>query len=429
MADEVGIGLLGCGTVGQGVVKLLADQQSPLWERLGKRLILRKVVDIDLKKLKALPMDECVRSQDPRDILENPEIDIVIELIGGIEPACGFLLQALENNKHIVTANKALLAKVGGLIFKKAAEKRRHVGFEASVAGGIPIIKAITEGFIANRISRVAGIINGTANYILSEMTEKGMDFEAVLKKAQEIGYAEADPSFDVDGVDSAHKLAIMVTLCYGVQVPFEKIFTEGIRHITPIDIEFADRLGYRLKLLAIARDTECGIEARVHPTMIPKEHLLTEVRGAMNAIYISGDAIGDAMFYGAGAGQLPTASAVVSDTAMIASRLNESSLLDIAERLRPAEIKPMSEWVGEYYFRFGVVDRPGVLADIAGILGEHDISITSVYQPERDEGGLVPIVVMTHEAEEKNVQKALKKIANLKTVLNRPVLIRVEKG
>lgn len=280
MSDEVGIGLLGCGTVGSGVVKLLTDEGSPLWERLGKKLVLRKVADLDLEKLRRLPLDPSVISTDAKDVLENPDIDIVIELIGGIEPACSFLLQALDNNKHIVTANKALLAEAGGPIFKKAAEKKRHVGFEASVAGGIPIIKALSEGLIANRIERVAGIINGTANYILTEMTERGLDFETVLRAAQEAGYAEADPAFDVDGVDTAHKIAILVSLCYGVRVPFAEIYTEGIRRITPMDIAFADRFGYRLKLLAIARETGSGIEARVHPTMLPKEHLLTQVGG-----------------------------------------------------------------------------------------------------------------------------------------------------
>ncbi len=429
MSEAIGIGLLGCGTVGQGVVKLLGDDNSPMWDRLGRRMEVRKVLVRALDKDRGLPLPASVYTKDPRDVIDNPDIDIVIEVMGGIEPAGGLLLQALENGKHIVTANKALLAEAGAPIFKKAAEKNRHVGFEASVAGGIPIIKAIQEGFIANRIEGIAGIINGTANYILSEMSEKGLDFNVVLQQAQEAGYAEADPSFDIDGVDAAHKLAIIITLCYGVQVPFDQIYAEGIRYVTSMDIEFAERLGYRLKLLAIASDTGKGIEARVHPTMLPLDHLLTQVSGAMNAIYLRGDAVGDAMFYGAGAGSLPTASAVVSDAALIAARLNESSLLDIAARLRPADIRPMQEWVGEYYLRFSVLDRPGVLAKIAGVLGEQDISITSVYQPERAEGEQVAIVVMTHEAREKNMQAAIAKIEALDTTVDRPVLIRVEKG
>lgn len=429
MADEVGIGLLGCGTVGQGVVKLLTDSGSPLWERLGKRLVLRKVLDLDLDKLRQLPLDPSALTTDPKEIFDNPDIDIVIELIGGIEPACGFILQALENNKHVVTANKALLAEAGGPIFKKAAEKNRHIGFEASVAGGIPILKAISEGFIANRIERVYGIVNGTCNYILSKMSEEKRPFDEVLKEAQEAGFAEADPSLDVDGIDAGHKLSILLTLCYGVQVPFKELYVEGIRQVTQLDLEFAERLGYSLKHLAIAREKSDGIEARVHLTLIPKDHLLTPVRGVMNAIYLSGDAVGEAMFYGAGAGSLPTASAVVSDVSWIASRLEESSVIDIADRVKSAGLKPISEWVGEFYLRFGVLDRPGVLAEIAGILGEHEISITAVYQPERAHDSQVPIVIMTHDAKEENVQRALKKIEELETVLEQPVLIRVEKG
>lgn len=428
MPDEVGIGLLGCGTVGQGVVQLLTDEGSPLDTRLGKRLVIRKILVRDLKKGRAAPVDASLLTTDPREIIDNPDVDIVIELIGGLEPANGLILQAMENGKHVVTANKALLAEAGGPIFQKAAELKRHIGFEASVAGGIPIIKAITEGLIANRVEKVYGIINGTANYILSEMTEAGQPFDVVLEKAQAAGYAEADPSFDIDGIDAAHKLAILINLCYGVQVPFKEIYTEGIRRVSDLDIEFATKLGYRLKLLAIARETGDGVEARVHPTMVPAAHLLADVRGAMNAIYLIGDAVGEAMFYGAGAGSLPTASAVVSDAAMIAARLEEPMLLDMNQSLRPAVSRNMSEWVGEYYLRFSVVDRPGVLAQIASTLGEHEISITSVYQPEQDIGSQVAIVVMTHEAKEKNVQAALAHIAEQEGIVADPVLIRVEK-
>ncbi len=427
--QSIEVALLGCGVVGQGVVKLLSDESSPLWERLGKKLVIKKVLVRDLKQSRDVTLAEGVLTTDPREILEDDAIKIVIEVMGGIEPAGALLLQALNNGKHIVTANKALLAEAGGPIFEMAAEKKRHVGFEASVAGGIPILKGLSEGLIANRIERVSGIINGTANYILSEMTEHGLEFADVLKAAQEAGYAEADPTFDIDGIDAAHKLAILITLCYGCQVPFKEIYTEGIRNISSLDIDFADSLGYSIKLLAIAQETKQGVEARVHPTMLPHGHLLTQVHGAMNAIHVVGDAVGESMFYGAGAGSLPTASAVVSDVAMIAARLEEPSLLDIAQRLHPADVRPISEWEGEYYLRFAVRDCPGALAQIAGLLGDHDISITSVYQPERDEGAEVPIVVMTHEAREQNMQSALQKIEALETVLAKPVLVRVEKG
>ena len=424
---EVGIGLLGCGTVGQGVVQLLTES-APLESRLDKKLVLRKILVRDLKKMRGAGVDPQWLTTDPREIIDNPDIDIVIEVMGGLEPACGLLLQALENGKHIVTANKALLAEAGGPIFAKAAEMKRHVGFEASVAGGIPIIKALSEGLIANRIERVYGIINGTANYILSRMTEEGLSFDDVLNQAQAAGYAEVDPAFDIDGIDAAHKLAILITLCYGVQVPFGDIYKEGIRRVSAIDIEFANKLGYRLKLLAIAQETSEGIDARVHPTMIPERHLLSGVEGAMNAIYLVGDAVGELMFYGAGAGGLPTASAVVSDTALIAARLEEPMLLDMANGVRPSPIRPISEWVGEYYLRFTVVDRPGVLSQIAGVLGEHDISITAVYQPQRDLGAPVSIVVMTHEAKEQNMRDALTQIAEQEAIVDEPVLIRVEK-
>lgn len=428
MSEEVGIGLLGCGTVGQGVVQLLQDPASPLEGRVGKKLVIRKILVRDLKKGRAAHVSTELLTKDPREVIENPDVAIVLELMGGIEPACGLILQALENGKHVVTANKALLAEAGGPIFQKAAEKKRHIGFEASVAGGIPIIKAVTEGLIANRIESVYGIINGTSNYILSKMTDEGLSFELALAQAQAEGYAEADPTFDLEGIDAAHKLAILISLSYGVQVPFAEIYREGISKVTAQDIEFAAKLGYRLKPLAIACEDQGKIEARVHPTLIPEQHLLAEVDGAMNAIYLKGNAVGEAMFYGAGAGGLPTASAVLSDTAVIAARLNEPMLLDINQSLEPASSRPMSEWIGEYYLRFRVVDRPGVLAQIASELGEHDISITAVHQPERHIGSEVSIVVMTHEAREENVQKALSKIADQEAIVDEPVLIRVEK-
>lgn len=428
MAKSVGIGLLGCGTVGQGIVKILQDKTSPLLRRLDHELVIRKILVRDLKKNRGQGIPYQLLTKDPREILQADDIDIVVEVMGGLEPAGSLLLQALEKGKHIVTANKALLAEAGEPIFLAAARNNRHVGFEASVAGGIPILKAISEGFIANRIEKVMGIINGTCNYILTTMTEHGWTFDEAVRRAQDLGFAEADPSLDIDGTDSAHKLAILTALCYGVQVQVKEIYTEGIEQVTLLDHHFAERLGYRLKLLAITQETSEGIDARVHPVMIAKDHMLANVPGAMNAIYLIGDAVGEAMFYGAGAGSLPTASAVISDIAAIVGRLDAPSVYDIAADLHIGEIRPIAARVGEYYLRFSVVDRPKVLAQIASVLGEHEISITSVYQEERRLDGPVPIVVMTHEAGEAAIQKALAEITKQESILDKPMLIRVEK-
>jgi homoserine dehydrogenase len=436
MAKVVKIALLGCGTVGQGVLEILADENSPLRQRLGVDVEVSKILVRDFKKKRPSFVQKQSLCTDPREIIDDPEIQIVVELMGGIEPASGLVMQALENGKHVVTANKALLAELGPTIFQKALEKKRQLGFEASVAGGIPIVRAISEGFVANRIERIYGIINGTCNYILSEMTElcKGdrpvaPTFDEVLKQAQEAGYAEADPAFDVDGIDAAHKLALLVHLSYGVEIPFKDIYVEGIRHVTSLDIQFAKKLGYRLKLLAISRECAEGIEARVHPTMLPEKHMLAQVPGAMNAIYLVGDRVGEAMLYGAGAGGLPTASAVLSDIAAIAQRSNDDEIVDRSAPIRQATLRPMSAWTGEYYLRFSAVDRPGVLAQITQSLGAHNISIAAVYQPERDKDAAVPIVIMTHEAKEADIQAAFQEIDVLEHILDKPVLIRVEKG
>jgi homoserine dehydrogenase len=424
---EIGVGLIGLGTVGSGVVKLLEQNKDLIEERIGVSLKLRKVCVKDLKKKRDVSVPAGLLTENPEDVLNDPDTAIVVEVMGGLEPAGGLILKALEKGKHVVTANKALLADRAPQIFKKAAEKGLSIGFEASVAGGIPILQAVREGFVANRIQALYGIINGTSNYILTEMSERGGAFADVLKQAQAAGYAEQDPSFDVKGIDAAQKLAVLISLCHGVTPPKEGMFIEGIDRITPLDIEFAGNLGYAIKLLAISKESEGKIEARVHPTMVPLHHPLADVKGVFNAIFLKGDAVGDTMFFGRGAGMMPTASAVVSDIARIASQAACGGKAAASVALKPASLQSMEDLATDYYLRFSVVDKPGVLAKIASLLGENDISIASVYQQERDEGSKVPIVIMTHQAREKNIQTAISKIDKLDAVLDKTVLIRVE--
>ncbi len=423
---ELGVGLLGLGTVGSGVWKILNQNKRLLEERTGKTIRVRKVCVRDVSKKRAVEGPAELITKNPDDLVKDPAIDVIVEVMGGLEPAGTLLLKAIRAGKPVVTANKALLSERGAEIFAAAREKGVSVGFEASVAGGIPILKAIREGFVGNRILEIYGIINGTANFILSEMSDQGEDFEDVLKEAQKAGYAEQDPTFDIKGIDASQKLSILISLCYGVEPPREGLFVEGIDRITALDIEFARKLGYVIKLLAISKEHAGAIEARVHPTMIPVHHPLADVKGVFNAVYVKGDAAGETMFIGRGAGMLPTASAVVSDIAMVARGL-PSSGADFLPMRRTA-IQPMKDLATEYYLRFSVVDKPGVLAQIAKYLGDHHISIASVYQQERDEGSKVPIVIMTHEAKEQNIQKAISKIDKLEAVLDKTVLLRVER-
>ncbi|HEX5038286.1 MAG TPA: homoserine dehydrogenase, partial [bacterium] len=382
----------------------------------------------DAKKKREAGVASHLLTANPDDVINDPEIAIVVEVMGGLDPAGALIAKALEKGKHVVTANKALLADRAPQIFKKAAEKGLHVGFEASVAGGIPLLQAIREGFVGNRIQALYGIINGTSNYILTEMSDRGGAFAEVLNQAQRAGYAEADSSFDVKGIDASQKLAVLISLCHGVEPPKQGMFVEGIDRITPLDIEFAKKLGYAIKLLAISKEHAGAIEARVHPTMVPLTHPLADVKGVFNAIFLKGDAVGDTMFLGRGAGMMPTASAVVSDIARIAQMIADGRVGTHGHApLRAIALQPMDDLVTEYYLRFSVVDKPGVLAQIASLLGESDISIASVYQQERDLGSKVPIVVMTHQAREKNIQKAISKIDKLDAVLDKTVLIRVE--
>jgi len=392
-----------------------------------------KIVDLDITTDRGVAVDADLLSTDVDEIINNPEIDILIELIGGYEPAKTFILKAIANGKHIVTANKALMALHGQEILAAAEEQGVEVMFEAAVGGGIPVISAIKENLCANDFSNVLGILNGTCNYILTEMTEKGSDFAPVLKDAQELGYAEADPTFDIEGVDTAHKIALLAALCFGTRVDFDKVYTEGITNVAAIDIQFATQMGYKIKLLAIGKNLGEQIEVRVHPTMIPMSYQLSEVDGVFNAVRLSGNFLGPALLYGSGAGMDATASAVMGDVMAIARDMLSGAkrrtpiMGYCADQIQELPIKPMSEIVSHYYLRFTVVDQPGVLAKISGILGKFDISIQSMIQPERHEADAVPIVIMTHDAKEANVSKALAEIDQLDIVQQPTRLIRVE--
>jgi len=431
--DRIYIGLIGFGTVGTGLVKILQENAKLLEERLGLSIVLKRIADLDITSDRGVKVNPALLTQKVAEVIEDPEIAIIVELIGGLEPARTFILQAIERGKHIVTANKALLAVHGAEIFRAADERAVDVGFEGSVGGGIPIIRSLKEGLVANKIRVIFGILNGTSNYILSEMTHQGLSFPEVLKKAQELGYAEADPTLDVEGIDAAHKLSILLSLAYGVQVRMNDIYTEGISNIAPMDIGHAKELGYSVKLLAIAKSDGGPIEARVHPTLLPAEHLLSTVGGPFNAIFIKGDAVGSTLFYGAGAGMMPTGSAVVSDLVDLCRniRLGVSRRVPLLayqrEHLHEAEIKHIHNITSTYYLRFTVVDRPGVLSRISGILGSLDISIASVIQKGRRAEKAVPIYMLTHEAREKNMQKALQEIDRLPITVDKTVLIRIE--
>jgi homoserine dehydrogenase len=432
--NEVRLGLLGLGTIGAGVVKLLERQRATLEERAGCRLTLGAIADVDVKRPReGLDIARLPMTEDVGRVLDDPATQIVIELIGGLEPARSFILRAIRAGKHVVTANKALLAHHGAELYAEARSRGVTLAFEAAVAGGIPLIRAVRDGLAANRIRSVFGIVNGTCNYILSKMTDEGLDFSLVLKEAQAHGYAEADPTFDIEGIDSAHKLQILVTLAFRTSIELEDIHTEGITRVTAQDIAYARELGYRIKLLAIAKASDGSVEARVHPTMIPSDAPLAAVSGVFNAVFITGDAVGDLMFYGRGAGQMPTASAVWSDALEIARRIAHDvpalalELPSVAAA--PLALRPTDDIRCCYYLRVMAQDRPGVLSRVAGILGEHDISIASVLQKERALSEAVPVVMMTHEARERDMRRALAAIDRLPVVSTATTMIRVEGG
>ena len=430
MHRQINIGLIGLGTVGSGVVNILQRNADLIRRRLGVPIEIVKVAVRDPKRQRDVTLKPGVLTTNPKDVVTHPDVEIVVELIGGHEPAMELILEAISRHKHVVTANKALLAEHGDEILNRARVSGVQVGFEASVGGGIPVIKALKEALAANRILSVYGILNGTSNYILTKMTEEDRQFADVLAEAQRAGYAEADPTFDVEGIDTAHKLAILVNLAFGAHVRPSDIFTEGISSIRPIDIDFGKEFGYKLKLLAIAKSHEDRIEARVHPTMVPDEYPIAKVSGVYNAIQLVGDACEDIMLYGRGAGSLPTGSAVVGDIMDISRNIliGPSRALPVAaEQGAEIKIQPMELVTSLYYLRFMVLDQPGVLSQISGVLGKYNISIASVIQRGRKEGGAVPLVAMTHTALERDMRQALVEIKRLACVGEDPVLIRVE--
>jgi homoserine dehydrogenase len=430
----INIGLLGIGTVGSGTFAVLKRNQAEIARRAGREIVIKIIADRDIEKARRIVGDGTLITSDANEVVTHPDVDIVVELIGGYTTAKELTLKAIENGKHVVTANKAMLASHGTEIFAAAEKQGVMVAFEAAVAGGIPIIKALREGLTANRIEWIAGIINGTGNFILSEMRSKGLSFDTVLNQAQELGYAEADPTFDIEGIDAAHKISIMASIAFGIPIQFDKVYTEGITKLTGEDISYAEELGYRIKLLGITKKTSKGIELRVHPTLIPSRRLIANVEGVMNAVVVKGDAVGPTLYYGPGAGAEPTASAVVADLVDV-TRMHTADpkqrvpylgvqpnlLLDIP-------ILPMEEVETSYYLRLQALDRPGVLADITCILAELEISIDAMIQkePKKDEEQ-VDIIVLTHLSIEKNINAAITRIEELSSVMGKITRIRLE--
>jgi homoserine dehydrogenase len=436
----VGVGILGFGTIGTGVVKVLQRNADVIEQRLGFPLRLVRVADLDLESDRGVDLGPVRFDSDGDGLLADPEVEIVVELIGGYDVARRMILQAVENGKHVVTANKALLALHGAEIFGKAAAQGVDVAFEASVGGGIPILRSVREGLAANHIEALYGILNGTTNYVLTQMESSGEDFDVVLKRAQELGYAEADPTFDIEGIDAAHKLALLAGMAFGAQLTHEQVPTEGIVGLEPVDFEAAEELGYRIKLLGIAKchreDGSERVEVRVHPTLISRSSLLASVDGAMNAVAVQGDAVGETLFYGPGAGELPTASAVVADLMEIAREIRRGSSGRVAplsympEVLESKELVPLGDLQGRFFLHFTALDRAGVLGHLASELGEHGIGIESVIQKGRaGSAESVPVIVLTHPAPESAVRAALARIDGLPDVTAPTRLLRIEEG
>jgi homoserine dehydrogenase len=428
------VGLLGIGTVGAGTFTVLKRNQEEIRRRAGREIEIAMVADLDNERAKAIVGSGVLVVKDAHQVVDNPDIDIVIELIGGYGIARELVMKAITNGKHVVTANKALLATHGTEIFRAAQERGVMVAFEAAVAGGIPIIKALREGLTANRIQWIAGIINGTTNFILSEMRDKGLDFDVVLKEAQRLGYAEADPTFDIEGVDAAHKATIMSAIAFGIPVQFDKAHVEGITNLQASDIRYAEKLGYRIKLLGITKRVANGIELRVHPTLIPTNRLIANVEGAMNAVLVQGDAVGATLYYGKGAGAEPTASAVIADLVDI-TRLATADpehrvpyLAFQPNEMSDTPILPMSEITTSYYLRICVADKLGVMADITRILANGAISIDAMLQKEPADGETqTDIIILTHQTQEKHVDRAIAAIEALSTVVAKVTRIRLE--
>ncbi|HEX5310675.1 homoserine dehydrogenase [Aquabacterium sp.] len=434
----VRVGLLGIGTVGGGTFTVLKRNQEEIRRRAGRGISIDMVADLNVARAKELVGDAVEVVSDARQVIANPNIDVVVELIGGYGIAKTLVLEAIAAGKHVVTANKALLAVHGTEIFAAAREKGVMVAFEAAVAGGIPIIKSLREGLTANQIQWVAGIINGTTNFILSEMRDKGLDFDVVLKEAQRLGYAEADPTFDIEGIDAAHKATLLSAIAYGIPVQFDKAYVEGITKLSAVDIKYAEQLGYRIKLLGIAKRQAAGIELRTHPTLVPQRRLIANVEGAMNAVMVQGDAVGTTMYYGKGAGSEPTASAVVADLVDIA-RLTDAPAASYVpplafqhDSMSTLPILPIEEVVTSFYVRLRVADQTGVLAKITGILAEQGISIDAVIQREADEvsgenGNQTDLILLTHDTKEGRMNKAIAAMQALPTVLAPIVRLRKE--
>ncbi len=428
------VGLLGIGTVGGGTFTVLKRNQQEIQRRTGKTIEIVKVADRNLELARKVTEGKVEVTDDAFSVVNDPNVDVVVELIGGYGIAKDLVLKAIENGKHVVTANKALIALHGSEIFAAAQKKGVIVAFEAAVAGGIPIIKALREGLAANRIEWIAGIINGTTNFILSEMREKGLAFSDVLGEAQRLGYAEADPTFDVEGIDAAHKLTILSAIGFGIPTQFDKAYTEGITKLESKDIRYAEELGYRVKLLGISKRTAAGVELRVHPTLIPEKRLVANVNGAMNAVVVKGDAVGPTLYYGAGAGAEPTASAVVADlidVARLASASAEQRVPYLGfqpDQMADLPILPIGEIESAYYLRMRALDKPGVLAEVTKILGDRDISIDAMMQKEPDENETeADIIILTHVTKEKNMDAAIAAIEALAAIDGKLTRIRME--
>ncbi|HAK37559.1 MAG TPA: homoserine dehydrogenase [Nitrospina sp.] len=431
---KIKVGIIGFGTIGSGVVKILASSKDIIRQRLGAEIEVAKIADLDVSSDRGVVVDSNLLTTDTKEVVDNPEVDIVVELMGGYEPARSFMLQAIAGGKHVVTANKALLAKHGDEIFSAVEDQQVAIGFEGAVAGAIPIIRSIREAFVANEITAIEGIVNGTANYILSKMSDEQCDFAVALKEAQEKGFAEADPTFDIEGIDSAHKISLLTRLAYGTPVNFDDITVQGISGISIDDIECAREFGYRIKLLAISKFDGESVDIRVHPAMIPQSHPMANVNGVLNAVRVCDNLMEENVLIGHGAGSLPTGSAVVADIVEQARDILSNNKNRVASQsflkneMRSIPMMNIEEIDSEYFLRFSVLDNPGVLSRISGILGNHSIGILSVIQKGRcDQGKGVPLIMMTHRASEKNVQLALKEIDALDVVCEKSNLIRVE--
>ncbi|MFH0917786.1 MAG: homoserine dehydrogenase [Candidatus Omnitrophota bacterium] len=427
---KINVGIIGFGNIACGVVKILGSRKSLLAQKIETEIVIKKICDKDLTRKRDLAVDKGLLTLDAYEIINDPGIDIIVELMGGINPAKEFILAALKKGKHVVTANKALLAEHGHELFREASARGKNIYFEASVGAGIPIIKAIKEGLVANKFNSIFGIVNGTSNYVLTQMSKENCSFANALSNAKLKGFAEKDPTFDIQGIDSAHKLVLLTYLAFGKIVNLKDIFIEGIALISASDIAYAKDLGYTIKLLAIVKKEIDELEVRVHPTLLPSEHLLASVDGVFNAIYVSSDLAGELMFYGPGAGQLPAASAVVSDIVDLAHDIKAGLFrptLNSREDISIQGLRKIDEFENKYYIRITAVDKPGVLAKISGILAKFGISIASVTQKERLKSHIVPVVMVTHEVKEKNLRGALKMIDKLAEIKDKSVAIRIE--